>query len=850
MPDSLTGDFDAVVQVGVGAVNRILATLHQHGAATGGGPSLPHVIVARVGDPIPTAGPGPSPVGVAPRPWPGPEIALPVVRGMAEVQLGAPTVALAGGSAAEVTVRCDIRARYTPDPGSVALPRFIRGVVRATLPVAQVPWEDRSVLTVGLDAEDADIAFLPAPAPPLSEDERDQVARQVRRFVRTRFEPTGVVLPKGPGAWRLEKLVAGGLQALALLVDLSGSGLPPTAAGTTRLLVTPADDLAVAVGRRFLVALLRPALDAVRAIREDVPITARVFGYTLTVATYAVRVDDAGIDLQAGALELAIRGRATTGSLLPNYTFAVRQRLRLALDPVTQDLRLSADGDPSISGLPGFAVGRARARIVAARDAALVAARPHLLQAKDRADGALASALASLGVAAERRYTGLEVDPDGVILRGALRLPPRPPVRVDLRPTPDGTGLTALRSWVPGGTVERFTWTGARHTATRPWVENVEVSREDRFVLDPPDGRPNAPGRWCLRVEGTRARSDGGPDEAVVGGASCALLSPISLFTPVAPHRGRRFVVPVWGGDAGRPGAGPGGPDPTPSIVAHVDLGGVRGPAGVHGHPVVVHFADAGWADQWSVLDGAVRGRDGRASPLSLVVVLPPGALAQAGAALAERLGSIPRCLPLAMALTEDYEGGWERSFDVRARPSTYLVTAEGELAWRDEGPAETAALTDALERHAAPVGALRQGWARPAVGPGDPAPDFLFEYAAGERLPLRRLRGRRILLLFWASWSEPCLSELRRLHARRGHERSGMPLVLAVNDGEPPERGAEIFRRHGIDLRLVPDPDRRIAWSYGINAWPTEVAIGEDGLVEHVHHGAHGADGPDARAR
>ena len=49
MPNGLTGDFEAAVEVSVEAVNRILATLHQSGASEEASPKLLHTITARVG---------------------------------------------------------------------------------------------------------------------------------------------------------------------------------------------------------------------------------------------------------------------------------------------------------------------------------------------------------------------------------------------------------------------------------------------------------------------------------------------------------------------------------------------------------------------------------------------------------------------------------------------------------------------------------------------------------------------------------------------------------------------------------------------------------------------------------
>ena len=116
--------------------------------------------------------------------------------------------------------------------------------------------------------------------------------------------------------------------------------------------------------------------------------------------------------------------------------------------------------------------------------------------------------------------------------------------------------------------------------------------------------------------------------------------------------------------------------------------------------------------------------------------------------------------------------------------------------------------------------------------------PDAYFQDAHGEFTALRRLRGQRVLLNFWQSWSAPCIKELRRLqllHEARG-ERA--PVIVAVNGGEAGEAIAEVRRQHKLTFALVPDADQRLARLYGVACWPTTVAINEEGIVNRVQFG------------
>lgn len=146
--------------------------------------------------------------------------------------------------------------------------------------------------------------------------------------------------------------------------------------------------------------------------------------------------------------------------------------------------------------------------------------------------------------------------------------------------------------------------------------------------------------------------------------------------------------------------------------------------------------------------------------------------------------------------------------------------------------------LDRALRAHLVPARGPRFRFRGAGTPVGRAAPDFAFEYAPGERLALRRLRGRPVLLVFWKSWSAPCLAELRRLQSHRAAAERGRLLILAVNDGQDPAVVDAVRREEGLAITLVPDSSGRIARLYGITGWPTTVYIDARGHVRGVQHG------------
>ncbi|MGH7361005.1 MAG: TlpA family protein disulfide reductase [Candidatus Methylomirabilales bacterium] len=119
------------------------------------------------------------------------------------------------------------------------------------------------------------------------------------------------------------------------------------------------------------------------------------------------------------------------------------------------------------------------------------------------------------------------------------------------------------------------------------------------------------------------------------------------------------------------------------------------------------------------------------------------------------------------------------------------------------------------------------------------PAPDFTLALLDGGRLSLRELRGKVVVVNFWASWCYPaCWNEAPRLQAawERYRER-GLVLVGVVYQDR--EQGArEFIRKHGKTYPNGMDPKSRIAIDYGVYGVPETFFIDREGKIAHKHVG------------
>ena len=136
-------------------------------------------------------------------------------------------------------------------------------------------------------------------------------------------------------------------------------------------------------------------------------------------------------------------------------------------------------------------------------------------------------------------------------------------------------------------------------------------------------------------------------------------------------------------------------------------------------------------------------------------------------------------------------------------------------------------------------------GGSRDTASPGDAennvnskAPDFSLKDAHGRSLSLSSLRGKVVLINFWATWCPPCKAEMPSMNRLYNEIRNRGFEIVAISTDNSLSTVKDFLARNRIDFQVLFDETKSVTRQYHVFSMPTTFLIDRNGMIVEKFYG------------
>ncbi|MEM9192970.1 MAG: TlpA disulfide reductase family protein [Myxococcota bacterium] len=129
------------------------------------------------------------------------------------------------------------------------------------------------------------------------------------------------------------------------------------------------------------------------------------------------------------------------------------------------------------------------------------------------------------------------------------------------------------------------------------------------------------------------------------------------------------------------------------------------------------------------------------------------------------------------------------------------------------------------------------------ALSRGSRAPEIGLRDIEGRNIRIGALRGKVVLVDFWASWCDPCRDEMPFLNGLYRRYREQGLVVIGVSVDREERNMRRFLRRNEVSFPVVHDEDQEVAGRYEPPTMPSSYLVDRRGVVRYIHEGFRSGD-------